>query len=689
MKKLLIAICLLLPFWGLADDTIFIQNLTNAGAAILPVKPGGYFISGTITLRHDLNGNGQTIAYSLTTGNAFLIPAINPNIHFTNCTITGTGNSSNPSGSRGVEYAGDNAVLDHLTINNFTGYGILGSNGLSPTITNCVVSQIGFIGAFLVPTTGTGGLVSHNTFDRSGAVAASVTQGAFMIRGALGDTTSGWIVTHNIFKMPLNPIDASAEDVEIRFISDSRIDSNTFINGSIGLSIVTSKRIHSKGNTYTGQNQEAYEFAATWNSLMENETISSQGKYGILADGTPTNGGSKFDTIRNCNISGTVNHSMFFQGNVHNFYINDNTVSAKTYALYLQQADTFTIVNNTLNGGGVASNPIILNNSIGVITFSCGGVSAFTGKNLFIYGSTPITTNNVNLVNFTSTLSTGYSTNLSGGATVGGSISVAPVVTPVGCSSLLAPNISYTNQTFTALTTISPVTPTNTGGVASVFSISPSIPSGLTYNTSNGVIAGTPTPHQTATTYVVIASNLQGADTTTFTIAINYPAFTFGALPTKIYGAANFAPGATSPATITYTSSNSAVATIISGQIHITGSGSSTITANNTYQTIPQTLTVNKAPLTIIAQNKTKLVGSPNPLLTVGYAGFVLGENNSILTAQPIVTTTAITGSPVGTYPITASSASAANYTIGYAPGTLMVYNAQGPVMYHGRLVHW
>lgn len=77
---------------------------------------------------------------------------------------------------------------------------------------------------------------------------------------------------------------------------------------------------------------------------------------------------------------------------------------------------------------------------------------------------------------------------------------------------------------------------------------------------------------------------------------------TFPELPTKKVGDADFAPGATSnsPATITYTSSNPAVATIVGGMIHIAGAGTTTITASQAAtdgytaaEDVSQTLTVN------------------------------------------------------------------------------------------------
>ncbi len=85
------------------------------------------------------------------------------------------------------------------------------------------------------------------------------------------------------------------------------------------------------------------------------------------------------------------------------------------------------------------------------------------------------------------------------------------------------------------------------------------------------------------------------------------------------------------------------------------------------------TLTVKPAPLSIKANNQTKVYGQAVPTLTVSYSGFVSGDNSSSLTTQPATTTTATTSSPVGTYSITANGAVDPNYTITYVAGTLSV----------------
>jgi hypothetical protein len=92
----------------------------------------------------------------------------------------------------------------------------------------------------------------------------------------------------------------------------------------------------------------------------------------------------------------------------------------------------------------------------------------------------------------------------------------------------------------------------------------------------------------------------------------------------------------------------------------------------------PVTITIGKAPLTITADNKTKLLNAPNPALTFSYSSFVNGENQSVLSGTTTCSTTAVTTSPVGSYPITCSGQTSANYSINYAQGTLKITYVTG-----------
>jgi gliding motility-associated-like protein len=80
---------------------------------------------------------------------------------------------------------------------------------------------------------------------------------------------------------------------------------------------------------------------------------------------------------------------------------------------------------------------------------------------------------------------------------------------------------------------------------------------------------------------------------------------------------------------------------------------------------------VQPAPLTVKADDKSKFYGSPNPVLTATYTGFVNNESISQLTALPSIFTLAATSSPIGKYPIIVSNAAAANYTFTYINGLL------------------
>jgi len=159
----------------------------------------------------------------------------------------------------------------------------------------------------------------------------------------------------------------------------------------------------------------------------------------------------------------------------------------------------------------------------------------------------------------------------------------------------------------------------------------------------------------------------------TLTIAANNTAKTYGTINptlgityTGFVGTDNAASLTTQPNITTTAVTGSAV-----GTYPITASGA--VSANYTIGYTAGTLTVNKAALTIAANNAAKVYGAVNPALGVTYTGFVNGDTNTSLTTQPTIATTAVTSSPAGTYPVTASGAAAANYTISYTAGTLTV----------------
>ncbi len=88
------------------------------------------------------------------------------------------------------------------------------------------------------------------------------------------------------------------------------------------------------------------------------------------------------------------------------------------------------------------------------------------------------------------------------------------------------------------------------------------------------------------------------------------------------------------------------------------------------------TLEILKAPLTITAEDKTRVFGLENPDLTFKYSGFVLGQDQTVLDVPPGVSTSATINSDAGNYDIVLSGASDNNYSLVYEKGILTITKA-------------
>ena len=92
---------------------------------------------------------------------------------------------------------------------------------------------------------------------------------------------------------------------------------------------------------------------------------------------------------------------------------------------------------------------------------------------------------------------------------------------------------------------------------------------------------------------------------------------------------------------------------------------------NDTYTN--GTLTITKAPLTVMVEYVEREEAEENPPFVLIYSGWKNGENESVLEEVPVATTTATTVSPVGEYPVTISGGKAKNYDFLYVDGVLVV----------------
>ena len=96
-------------------------------------------------------------------------------------------------------------------------------------------------------------------------------------------------------------------------------------------------------------------------------------------------------------------------------------------------------------------------------------------------------------------------------------------------------------------------------------------------------------------------------------------------------------------------------------------------------------LTVNKATLTVTANNQSIFTTQPDPIFTFAYAGFVNSETSTVVDTAP---TCGVTGAhtAIGTYPIVCSNGLDNNYAFSYVNGTLTV---KGSTFSDVPMDHW
>jgi len=190
------------------------------------------------------------------------------------------------------------------------------------------------------------------------------------------------------------------------------------------------------------------------------------------------------------------------------------------------------------------------------------------------------------------------------------------------------------------------------------------------------------------------ASNVDGvAVTTNGSFRLLPPStVTFASVGAKTYGddaftiSATSSGGSTLTSQITYTSSDTNVATVVGNLVTIRGAGPVTITASHpaTGSAGPGngTLSLNIAKVTLTARaaNLAYPAGQALPAFGLVYAGFVNGDSASVLDSAPSVSSSPASPTTAGTYTLTAAGGSDNNYSFSYATGTLTLLNAGGKI---------
>ncbi|NML21995.1 right-handed parallel beta-helix repeat-containing protein [Pseudoflavitalea sp. G-6-1-2] len=169
------------------------------------------------------------------------------------------------------------------------------------------------------------------------------------------------------------------------------------------------------------------------------------------------------------------------------------------------------------------------------------------------------------------------------------------------------------------------------------------------------------------------------------TNTITFTTQTAGATISKVYGSAGFdaSATATSGLTVTYSSNNTAVATITgSGQVQIVGAGTASITASqagsanyNAATDVSLMLEVTPASLTITANgfSKTYNAQAYSGGNGIDFSGFVNNETAAVLKGTLSYSGTSQGAKAAGSYVITPGGYTSANYSITYVNGTLTI----------------
>jgi FtsP/CotA-like multicopper oxidase with cupredoxin domain len=266
-------------------------------------------------------------------------------------------------------------------------------------------------------------------------------------------------------------------------------------------------------------------------------------------------------------------------------------------------------------------------------------------------------------------------------AYIPGTVSVTPAPLTIWASS----------ASMMAGTTVPIITPNYVGLVGGDIATSPTAPICLPWQVVPvPPAAGTPvTPASQIGTYTTVCSGAVDPNYTisyvNSTITVTMGALTItapnatmtygGPIPTSANLTPTYSPNPTAlpftpPVCTTSATLNTAVGSYPGG---VTCSGA--VDPNYTITYVAGTLTVTQAPLVITAPSPTMTYGGPVPALTPSYATFVGGDTPASLTTQPTcITTPAVTvSSPVGTYQVTCSGATSANYAISYVAGSLTI----------------
>lgn len=608
-----------------------IENLTiNAGGTFTTASSGQTVITGNITANGDLISDPASTNEILLAGNGVAQ------------TISGSGNI-NIASLMIADNANVNLTRDINVDKVVTVYGKL-NLGTNRIAGNATFSASGPG----VGNSGTGNPVAGTFFITGNTGITSGSRGGIISGTGIAPNTSvvSFSVTNDTIVVS-QPILAGGTGIALNVNVNGSILQNNNANGydpSNGSVATTGNKTYNNGINYIIDGATSFPF-------------------GVSTSGSPTAINARFIEV---NAPVTLNRSITVSDHL--------TVNGK---INVRETDIVHIEAGAMINGAVgATNYLALASNS---TTGAAGILQYDGLNAA--ATLHIGTNNYYLpVILTPSSASNFTANVFEGITANGLVNGTPLT---GSEKLNVVNAVWNIARTSGTGNVDVQINWNAALEGATFTTLPSTDIGLIANTGSAWALPIGTAENNINTVTATVSSF-----TPFSIGAvpQVQPFLFNPIADRAYGAVDFSGGATSLNTtqpIVYASSDPAVATIVNGLIHITGTGTTTITATQASDgfypaaNASQPLTVTKTDLTITANDQTKFEGQSNPTLSLTYTGFVYGETESALLTPAVVTTTATTGSTPGTYPITVNGATSNNYNITFVNGTLTVIPKQ------------
>jgi hypothetical protein len=394
------------------------------------------------------------------------------------------------------------------------------------------------------------------------------------------------------------------------------------------------------------------------------------------------------------------------------------TSGATTYTVTITDANSATANNTfslTVNGAvtatqAIASKIVTANQAITAFTPVTGGA----GTTPYTYSVAPALPAGLSINASTGSI-TGTPTSASGATTYTVTVTDAANATATNTFSLtvsgaVAATTAVPSTTLPYNQAVTPFTPvTGSGGTGALtYAVSPTLPAGLSFNTANGQITGTPTVPTAATTFTVTVTDTNSATaSSTFSLTVNGPVAATTAVPSSTLpinqavtpftpvtgfggtGALTYAVSPSLPTGLSFNTSNGQV----SGTPTVTTAAATyTVTVTDTVSASASatfSLAVGQLSTTVTltsSQNPSQFGQSVTFTATVAPQGgggtpagtVTFNDNGSPIGTATLtggVATLATTTLAVGSHTITASYAGSALFTASTSPGLAQTVN--------------